>query len=283
MFKVLLTHRTFDVTSDKLREKGYEVDFITNEGSAIPREELIKSIGSKEYDAISCLLTDKIDKEFIDAAGSNLKVIANYAVGFDNIDVEYANKAGVIVTNTPGVLTNAVAEYAIALCFTASKRIVEADSFVRGGKYTGWEPRLFIGERLQGKTLGVVGLGRIGGKVAEIATKGLGMNVVYYDRKQNEEAEKNIEMKFFDNIDDVLRESDYVSIHLPLTDETAGIIDKSKFAIMKNTAILINTARGPLINEADLADALETNEIAYAAIDVFENEPSGKREIEIPR
>ena len=178
-----------------------------------------------------------------------------------------------MITNTPGVLTESVAEHTFALMMTAAKRIVEADKFTREGKYKGWAPMLFLGSGLEGKTLGIIGLGRIGSKVAYYAAKGFGMRVVYYDMVKNEDFEKNTKATFLESVNEVLKESDFVSIHVPLNESTRHLINEEKLKMMKPSAILINTSRGAVIDEKALVKILKDKVIRGAALDVFENEP----------
>ena len=241
------------------------------ESSRIPsREELLEGI--RDRDAILCLLTDKIDREVIDAAGERLKVISNYAVGFDNIDVDYATEKGIIVTNTPGVLTETTADLAWSLLMCAARRIVEADQFTRAGKYHGWDPMLLLGYDVHGRTLGIIGFGRIGRAVARRA-RGFNMKIIYYDAfriPEDQERELGVE---FRPLEELLETADFVTIHTPLTRETYHMIDENALKRMKKTAVLVNTARGPIIDEAALVRALREGWIAYAALDVFEHEP----------
>lgn len=227
----------------------------------------------KGASGILAQLTDKIDGKVLDAAGKQLKIVANYAVGFDNIDVEAAKKRKIVVTNTPGVLTEAVAEHAFALLMSAARRIAESDKFTRAGKYKGWEPELLLGQELMGKTLGILGLGRIGSRVAEIAAQGYKMKVIYYDRGQrNKELDQKIGSQSV-SMRRVLTASDFISLHVPLTKQTRHMIGKQELKAMKKTAILINTSRGPVVDEKALAWALKNKVIFAAGIDVFEFEP----------
>jgi len=220
--------------------------------------------------AILALLTDKIDDGLLTAAGKNLKIVANFAVGFDNVDLAAAKKRKVVVTNTPGVLTEAVAEHTIALLISTARRIVESDKFTRAGRYEGWEPELLLGHELAGKTLGILGLGRIGSRVAEIASRGFGMKVIYYDNgNRNRDLDKAIGAEAV-SIRKILTAADVVSLHVPLTRETKHLIGRSELSSMKRTAILINTARGPVVDEKALAQALKKKTIWGAGIDVFE-------------
>lgn len=252
-----------------LAKAGFEVT-VYPEDRMIPREELLK--GVEGVHAVLCMLTNKIDEEFFVAAGPQLKIVANMAVGVDNIHLEAAKKRNVMVANTPGVVTDAVAEHTIALMMSVARRIPEADAFTRRGKYEGWGPKLFLGSEIKGKTLGIVGLGRIGFGVAERAVRGLGMRVIYHDVKQNQEFEKQY-LNTYRAFEDLLKESDFVSLHVPLVPDTHHLIGKKQFAFMKKTAYLVNTSRGPIVDEKALKRALKTGQIAGAALDVFEFEP----------
>lgn len=271
MTKIYITRKIPDVGISMLREKGFELD-ISPKDRPLTRRELLKALRRKPYDGVLCLLTDTIDGEVFDAVPS-AKIFANYAVGFNNINVEEARKRGVTITNTPGALTDAVAEHTIALMFSLVKRVVEGDTFLRKGKYKGWGPELFLGEELKGKTLGILGAGRIGGRVAEIAGKGLGMKVVYYDIKQSPEFEQSTGATFRATPEEVLKEADIVSIHVPLLPTTTHLINADRLKLMKKTAYLLNTSRGPVIDENALVEALKTGVIRGAGLDVFEFEP----------
>jgi len=270
MARVFVTRPIVEEGIELLKQKGLQVD-INSEDRVLSKEELKKAISG--YDALLCLLTDHIDGEVLDAAGSQLKILANYAVGFDNIDVEAAKQRNVMVTNTPGVLTEAVAEHAIALLVSVAKHIVEADRFTREGKYKQWDPKGFLGPELKGKTLGVLGLGRIGSRVAEIANKGFGMKIFYFDVKQNSDFEKQFDAQYAQT-EEILKKSDFVSIHVPLIPATKHLVGKNQLAMMKKEAILINTSRGPVVDEKALIEALKSRKIAGAGLDVFENEPA---------
>ncbi len=254
-----------------LREKGFDLD-ISEEHRPLAKQELISALRAKPYDGVLCLLTDTIDREVFDAVPS-ARIFANYAVGFNNIDVPEAKKRGIVVTNTPDVLTNAVAEHAFALIFTLAHRIVEADSFTRAGKYQGWDPDLFVGVELKGKTLGILGAGRIGARVIEQA-RAFGMEVLYYDVKPNGALEGNPGVTFCANPEEVLRNADVVSIHVPLLPTTEHLLNKERLGMMKQTAYLINTSRGSVVDETALVQALKTGVIRGAGLDVFEHEPS---------
>jgi len=235
----------------------------------VSKEELLEKV--KGRDALLCLLTEKIDKDII-KAGDKLKIIANYAVGYDNIDVETATKSGIWVSNTPGVLTDTTADMAWALMFSVARRIVEADKYVRAGKFKGWSATMLLGGDVYGKTLGIVGAGRIGVSVAKRAV-GFNMRIIYADVRPNLEMEsEKIGAKKVD-MDTLLKESDFVSIHVPLMPETRHLIGRRSLAMMKPTAYLINTSRGPVVDEEALAEALRNKVIGGAGLDVYEKEP----------
>jgi len=269
MFKVFITRKIPQKGIDLLRNKGYEVE-VAKQSGIIKRKELIKKI--KEVDALLCLLTDKIDADIVNQAGPKLKIIANYAVGYDNLDIKAINAKGIMVTNTPGVLTETVAEHTLALMLAIARRVPEADKFVRAGKFKGWEPMMFLGNDLMGKVLGIIGLGRIGSRVAYHAVKGFDMKIFYTDPKRDENFEKEYGAVFKD-IDSLLRESDFVSIHVPLLESTHHLINEARLKLMKPSAYLINTSRGPVVDELALIKALKEKWIKGAALDVFEFEP----------
>ncbi|HOH82259.1 MAG TPA: D-glycerate dehydrogenase [Candidatus Syntrophosphaera thermopropionivorans] len=250
----------------KRLEEVFEVE-IFPENRAITHEELKEKV--KDIDALICLLTDNIDHEIIEAA-SNLKCISVYAVGYNNIDVETATKHGIVICNTPGVLTETTADLAWALIMSCARRIVEADRFVREGKFQGWEPMLMLGNDIFGKTLGIIGMGRIGRAVAHRAL-GFDMKVIYYDPQVDPESLPSDYVSV--DLTTLCQNSDFISIHTPLTPETRHLIGEKEFNLMKPTAILINTARGPIIDEQALISALKENKIAGAGLDVYENEP----------
>lgn len=234
------------------------------------REELIKKIRDK--DALLCLLTDKIDAEVMDAA-PNLKVISTYSVGFDHIDIPEATKRGIYVTHTPGVLTDAVAEFTVGLILAVTRRIVEADKIIRSGQWDKpWNPYFLTGPELKGKTIGLIGLGRIGVATAK-RLSGFEVKILYYDLERRWDVETVLPNMQFADIDTVLSESDIVSIHVPLTKDTYHLINEEKLKKMKKTAYLINTARGPVVDTEALVKALREGWIAGAALDVFEQEP----------
>lgn len=275
MAKIFVTRQIPGKALEQLR-KDHEVDvYESATGAAIPRDVLLERVNG--VDAILSLLTEQIDAEVLDAAGPQLKVVANYAVGFDNMDVEAAKQRKVWLTNTPSSLGDAVAEFAIALMLSISRNIVAADKFVRGGNYKVWEPNIFLGEDLSGKTLGVIGAGTIGSVVALRAKGVFDMKVLYAGRRKNEEFEKETGGEFVE-MDELLKRSDVITLHVPLTPETRHMISFDQFKLMKPTAILLNTARGPVVDEDALLEALENKRIWGAALDVFEGEDAKERE-----
>ncbi|MDO8676722.1 MAG: D-glycerate dehydrogenase [Candidatus Azambacteria bacterium] len=269
--KIFVTRVVSEAGVKMLKDRGYEV-VVNPEDKVLSKEELSVALKGQNYDALFCLLTDKIDGEVMDAFGPQLKIIANMAVGFDNIDTEEAKKRGIMITNTPGVLTETVAEHAFALMLSIAHRIPEADKFTRALKYQGWAPMLMLGNDLSSKTLGVIGLGRIGSRVAHHGSKGFEMKVLYYDVNRNEDFEKEFGAVYM-SLDDLLKTSDFVSIHVPLLPSTQHLINAEKLKLMKPTAYLVNTSRGSIIDEAALAYALKNKVIRGAALDVFEFEP----------
>lgn len=269
MSRVFVTRKIPKVGLDLLKAVGHSVT-VWPKASAIPRKELLK--GARGAAAILALLTDRIDGELLDAAGPQLKIVANLAVGYDNLDLAAFRRRKVLAANTPGVLTTAVIEHAFALILACAKRIVEADRFTRAGKYKGWEPELLLGAELAGKTLGVLGLGRIGAGLARRAARGLDMKVLYHDVKRNEAFEKEENAAYAD-AETILKTADVVSLHVPLLPETRHLIDARKLRMMKRTAILINTSRGPVVDEKALVAALKARRIMAAGLDVYEHEP----------
>jgi glyoxylate reductase len=261
----------------ELPEKGLKIILERFDAKVWPeyrppsKEEIIEK--ARDVDALVTLLTDKIDAEVFDAA-SKLKIVAQMAVGYDNIDVAEATKRGIYVTNTPGVLTETTADFAWALLLAIARRVVEADRYVRSGQWkVSWHPTMFLGRDVYGATLGIIGAGRIGTAVARRA-KGFNMKILYYDIvPMPAEVEKELGAQRVD-LETLLRESDFVSVHVPLTKETYHLIDEEKLRLMKKTAYLINNSRGPVIDEKALYKALKEGWIAGAALDVFEQEPT---------
>ncbi len=264
--KVFITRRIPDVGLDLLH-KSCDVEVYDGEDS-ISYQLLVEKL--KDIEGIITLLSDKIDKNALSRA-SKLRVVSNYAVGYDNIDVPYATSRGILVTNTPGVLTDATADLSWALLIAVARRIVEGDRIMREKKFRGWSPLFLLGQDLKGKTLGILGAGRIGTAVAERSV-GWKMTILYYDRIENPYLEKTLLARRA-SFTELIQQSDFISIHLPLTAETKHLINEQILQQMKKSAILINTARGAVIDEKALVKALENHWIAGAGLDVFENEP----------
>ncbi len=233
-----------------------------------PRSVLLRE--TAPCDGLLSLLTDKIDGALLDAC-PRVKVVSNYAVGFDNVDVEAATARGVVVTNTPGVLTETTADFAFTLLMAAARRVVEADRYTREGKWQSWMPMLFLGQDIHHATLGLVGLGRIGAAMAKRAS-GFDMNVLYHDVVRREDLERSMGIEYT-TLEDLLRRADFVSVHTPLTAQTRHLIGAEELKLMKKTAVLINSARGPIVDQDALVDALRSGTIAAAGLDVFEVEP----------
>jgi len=265
--KVLVTQRFFPEALDLLRQFA-EVEGGVAE-TPLPREELLAAIGDK--DGLLTLLVNRIDREIIDRA-RKLKIIANCAVGYDNIDVAYCREKGILVTNTPGVLTEATADLTWALILAVARRIPQADRFTREGRFQGWALDLFLGQEIAGQKLGIIGLGRIGQAVARRAL-GFGLQIFYYDpNRLSEEKEKELQVTYLP-LDDLLKTADIITLHASLNPSTYHLINREKLALMKKTAILINVARGPIVDEVALAEALKNGQIWGAGLDVYEREP----------
>ncbi|MEM2039597.1 MAG: glyoxylate reductase [Zestosphaera sp.] len=269
--KVFITRELFDDVVHKISQY-YEVE-VWDRYQATPRGVLLNKV--KEVDALVSLLSDQIDCELL-SSSPKLRIVAQLAVGFDNIDLECATRLGIYVTNTPGVLTEATAEFTWALILATARRVVEGDIFVRFGEWwrlkTAWHPKMLLGTELRGKTLGIVGLGRIGKRVAEIGVKGFGMRVVYYDIRRDIETERELDIEYRE-LENLFRESDVVSVHVPLTSETRGLVSEGLLKLMKKNAILINTSRGAVVDTKALIKALNEGWIAGAGLDVYEEEP----------
>ncbi|HXP71217.1 MAG TPA: D-glycerate dehydrogenase [Candidatus Dormibacteraeota bacterium] len=265
--KILSTRELFPAARDIL-DKHFEVDY-GKPGQQISRSELLKRVADKE--GLVCLLTEKVDEELLDAA-PKLRIAATVSVGFDHIDVAACTKHKVIATNTPGVLDDTTADFAWTLLMAIARRLLEGDEKMRSGNWPGWDFDQLLGGDVWGKTLGIIGFGRIGRGVARRA-QGFQMRVLYSDAvRAPADVEKELHAEFVDR-DRLFRESDFISLHVPLLPDTRHLISKENLDKMKPTAYLINTARGPVVDEAALADALERKKIAGAALDVFEAEP----------
>src|SRR5438128_7038810 len=264
--KVFATHPLFGAARQILQE-GCDVEYWAKPERP-PREEVLRRVKDKE--GLICLLTEKINDELLRAA-PKLRVAANVAVGFDNIDVAACTRRGVIATNTPGVLDETTADFAWTLLMAVARRLGEGEALARSGNWKGWDLDQLVGTDVWGKTLGIVGFGRIGRAVARRAS-GFQMKVIYTDAvRPAEEVEKELKVEFRE-MNALLAESDFISVHVPLLPETRGLFDSPKFYRMKPTAFLINTSRGPVVNEAALVAALEKGKIAGAGLDVYENE-----------
>ena len=276
--KILVTQKVPAAAYPILEAIG-DVEANMEEGVIWPYEELLRRGPGHDY--IYSLLTDTIDARFLEtcaAASPRLKMVANMAVGFNNIDVQTATRLGIAVSNTPGVLSDTTADLAFALLMATARRIPEAERFLRAGKYTGWGPLLFCGTDVHGATLGLIGAGRIGKLVAKRAS-GFDMKVLYYDvYRMSPEEERQYNVTYMP-MDEILQQADFISIHTPYMPSTHHLIGERELRMMKPTAILINTARGPIVDEKALVKALQNGTIAAAGLDVFENEPAVEPEL----
>ncbi len=266
--KVVVTRKIPGNGVKMLQDAGFEVSVSPND-RPLERAELLNFI--QGADGVLGQLQDKVDEEYLNSAGSQLKIVANYAVGFDNFNLPALTSHNVIGTNTPEVLTEAVAEQAFALIMSITRRIVEAHKLAQT-ESSGFGPEVMLGTELKGKVLGVLGLGRIGSRVAEIG-KAFGMSVIYYDIKQNGEFEAKVGAAFKATPEELLKEADIISVHVPLMDSTKHLINAEKLKMMKPTAYLVNTSRGPVVDEVALVEALKNRTIKGAALDVGETEP----------
>lgn len=268
MNKVLLTREYPSIAKELLKKEGFEINIWPEQRPMTP-DELVAN--AKKADAILCTITDKITPDFLREC-SHLKVIAQFGVGYDNINVPEATRYGIAVGNTPGVLTDATADTAFALLLSVARKTLFLHKQILAGQWRSFEPNRRLGIELKGKTLGILGLGRIGLEMARRCKGAYGMRILYHNRKANVEAEKELGARLV-SFDELLRGSDIVSAHCALTDETRGIFNKDAFAKMKSTAIFINTARGPVHNEEDLHEALVSKKIWGAGLDVTNPEP----------
>lgn len=268
---ILFTRKIPEVAASLLAAAGYKVDINEKEGS-LTTEEIIDLLKQRPYDGVITLLTDKIDASVFDSAPS-VKIFSNYASGYDNLDVKEASVRGITVTNAPTDLTGeAVAEHTLTLLLALVNRIVEADKFVRDGKYKGWDPMLFVGSNLSQKTIGIIGGGRIGERVADFCHS-LGLKIIYNDVNPNPEFEKKFNAIYYKSLEEFLPIADFVTLHVPFLPSTKHLINEKNLRLMKSTAFLINTSRGGVIDEVSLERALREKIIAGAALDVFEFEP----------
>jgi len=266
MYSVFVTRRIPDDGLELLRKHSRV--HVNPCDRSLTKEEIIE--GVRDKDGLLCLLNDTIDREVIESA-PKLRVIANYAVGYNNIDVKTASEKGVMVTNTPDVLTDTTAEMAWALLFAVARRVVESDRYTRDGRFTGWDPMLMLGVDVTGKTLGVIGAGRIGTAFA-LKSRGFNMKVLYTDQHVNAVLEKELHAEKAE-LQDLLEDADFVSIHVPLLDDTYHLIGENELRRMKKNAILINTSRGAVVDEKALIKALKEKWITGAGLDVYEHEP----------
>lgn len=266
--RILITRRVPPPAVEMIRDAGYVADVIDQDDPP-SRAVLVDRVAGAA--GIVSMLSERIDAELLDAAGENLQIVANFAVGFDNIDLDACRERGVCVSNTPGVLTDATADLAWTLILAAARHAVAGDRLVRAGEWTGWGPLQLLGLQVAGATLGIVGAGRIGTAVG-LRASGFRMNVLYVDDKQNADLETAVGAQQV-SLDQMLPMADVVSLHVPLTPSTRHLIGRPQLAAMKSTAVLVNTARGPVVDEAALAEALKSHEIAAAGLDVYENEP----------
>ncbi len=271
MKKIFITRHIPEAGLRLLRkQRSLKID-VYEKDRIIPRRVLLRRV--RGVDIILSILTDRIDKQVMDAAGPQLKLIANFAVGFDNIDINEAKKRGITVTNTPGPeISAAVAEHVLALIFALAHRITETDTFARKNKYKGWGPEMFLGVDVAGSTLGLIGGGAIGSAVAKRLKDGFGVKILYHDVKHNIKLEAETGAVFCP-LKTLLKQADWVSLHVPLLPSTHHLIGAPELKLMKKTAYLINTSRGPVVDEATLIDALKNNQIAGAGLDVYEHEP----------
>ncbi len=267
--KVLITRQFFTQAIDLIKTVA-DVEIYPSEEDPIPRDVFLDKVQDKQ--GLLPMLTDRVDQELLDKS-KNLKVVSNYAVGYNNIDVAEATKHKVMVTNTPDVLTDTTADCAFMLLMAISRRLVEVDKYVRDGKWVkAWGPKMLLGSDITGKTLGIIGLGRIGQAMVPRA-KGFKMRVLYHNRNPNPEMEKELDIEYR-SFDDILAESDYISLHVPLNDATHHLIGEAELKKMKETAYLINTSRGPVVDEKALTKALQMRWIAGAGLDVHDKEPT---------
>ncbi|MCW9707438.1 2-hydroxyacid dehydrogenase [Fodinibius salsisoli] len=266
--RILITEPIIPSVIEKLKEH-FNVD-VGKRGAYNTEEALIAAI--PDYDAILPMLSNPITEEVI-KAGDKLQIVANHAVGYNNIDVEAAHRHKVQVANTPGVLTDSCAEFTLALMLAVGRRLCQAQEYLLAGKFDGWEPLGFLGTELQGSTLGIIGMGRIGQAVAERANA-LGMDIIYHNRSQlSSDIESQLDADYCSDLKTLIPQADVVSLHCPLTEETRHLVDADMLDLMKDHAILINTSRGPVVDEEALAQALHDGTIGGAGIDVFEEEP----------
>ncbi|MFA7420368.1 MAG: D-glycerate dehydrogenase [Melioribacteraceae bacterium] len=271
--KVVITRKLPGEPEKLLKKNGFKV-IVYKKDQTIPRHEFLKL--TKDADAVLSLLTEKIDKEAIDNF-SKCKIVANCAVGYNNIDVPYAKEKSLVVTNTPYVLTDATADLTVALILACARRLREGEQMMRENKFTGWKPNMLLGFDLKGKTVGIIGAGRIGRATAR-RLKGFGVKIIYFDRKKRDEFETEFLAKKV-SINELMKKSDVITVHLSLSKETHHFLDAEALALMKKTAVIVNTSRGEIIEEKALIKLLKQNKIFAAGFDVYENEPNVNHEL----
>ncbi len=269
--KIFITKQIPQAGLELLQNKGYSVT-VRKKKTIITRQELLRA--TKNVDALLCMLTDPVTKKVIESM-NRCKVISTYAVGFNNIDVETATAKGIAVTNTPGVLTDATADIAFGLLLAAARHFIAGDKMTRDGKFIGWDPMLLLGKPVAGKTIGIIGAGRIGSAMAERAA-GFGMKILYHSRTRKPQLERKLKARKA-GLRTLLKQSDFVSLHCPLTPKTHHLLGENELKLMKSSAVLINTARGEVVDEKALARALRQKEIFAAGLDVYEREPKVER------
>ena len=271
MSKVFITRRIPEVGYELLKKAGLKFE-VYDFDTPIPREALLETVKAKPYAALLTTLSERVDAELLDAVGGSLKIVANFAVGYNNVDVPACTARGVAVSNTPGVLSEATADQAMMLMLAVARRVLEGHALAASGEWASWAPLQLLGQDLSGKTLGIVGMGRIGREVAKRA-QAFDMTVRYHNRSRDPEAEKRLGVQFESDLYELLAVSDIVTLHCPLTDETRHLIDKKALESMKPNAILVNTARGEIVDEQALVETLTSGKIWGAGLDVFEQEP----------
>lgn len=266
--KIFITKKIPDIAVETLTSKGFQIE-VRDKDTIISKEELIYALNN--FDGMISMLSDDLSKDVLEHS-TKTKIISNYAVGYNNIDAPFAKSKGIVVTNTPDVLTESTAELAAALTLASGRRIVEADKLAREGKFIGWGPLLMVGKGLDGKTVGIIGMGRIGQTYARMIS-GFNTKIIYHSRSK-----KDVPYKYI-GFDELLETSDVISLHLPLSEESKHLITEKEFSKMKKGVVFINTARGPIVKESDLVKALQTEIVSYAGLDVFEFEPKITEEL----
>jgi glyoxylate reductase len=271
--KVVLITRKIPLIAQQILEENGIIVKIGSKSRVLSKEEIINK--TKYVDAVITMLSDKIDREIIDKM-PKVKIISNFAVGYNNIDFSYAKEKGIVVTNTPDILTNATADIALGLILAASRNFHLGNKMVREQKFTGWAPEMLLGVELFGKTLGIIGAGRIGQAVANRA-KSFGCKIIYFSQSKKSEFEKTTDAKKF-SLENLLKESDIISLHLPLSENTYHLLNKENMHLMKKNVIIVNTARGEIIDESELIKMLKNKSVFAAGLDVYENEPNLKKD-----